>query len=58
MVSIQTMKPLPKSSQRGVAEDFQALFDLDWDDYSYESDSEGAGKWLISTVAELMDWGF
>ena len=41
-----------------VAEDFQALFDLDWDDYSYVSESEGAGKWLISTVAELLDWGF
>lgn len=41
-----------------VAEDFQALFDLDWNDYSYVAESEGVGKWLISTVTEIMDWGF
>lgn len=41
-----------------VAEDLEALFDLDWESYSYELKSDGLGKWLLSTVVEAFDNGF
>ncbi len=42
---------------KDLAADFQALFDLDWEQ-SYEFKSDGIGRFILSVGTEALDFGF
>ncbi len=47
-----------KVTSKDVAEDFTALFELDWEEETYVLKSDGLGKWMLSGLSELFDNGF
>lgn len=47
-----------KVDSKYTAADLEALFDLDWADYTYDLKSDGLGKWLLGKVTEMIDGAF
>lgn len=47
-----------KVESKYTAADLEALFDLDWADYSYVLESQGVGKWFLGKVTEMIDGAF
>ncbi len=45
-------------TSKEVAEDFEALFKVDWEEETYVLKSKGFGRWLLANLAELVDEGF